>query len=266
MSGDGLTLTEASIEELIHRARTGEPKALEVLLKRCQPALRKWSTARVGDGLPGGARVSDVVQESALRAFEKFSTFRGQSEGEWMTWLRRVVASQASSLVRAAQTDKRDAGDVQALDETAVAPGQSPSQFSSQQEEWRRLLTNFYGLPDDQRRALSLFHLKDLSVAEVADQMGRSPTAIESLMQRGMKTLRERMRGVEAPDAPMSLQEAQLHNAVDAAVLVYLRRCSAGERVDPEVFAASHPECADELRGMLHWMEQLRALKPPEAS
>lgn len=149
---------------------------------------------------------------------------------------------------------------------TTISPGQSPSQFSSQQEEWRRLLVNFYGLPDEQRTALSLFHLKDLSVAEAAEQMRKSPTAIESLMQRGMRTLRARMKGVEDLDPSMPLEAAQQHNAVDAAVLVYLRRSSAGERVEPDVFAASHPECADELRGMLYWIEKLRALRPPGVS
>ncbi|RYZ18057.1 MAG: sigma-70 family RNA polymerase sigma factor [Myxococcaceae bacterium] len=270
MNEKALPLFEASIEDLIHRARMGEPGALEILLERCQPALEKWSSKEAGPGLPGGARASDVAQESSLRAFTKFATFHGQSEGEWTNWLRRIVSSRAVQFVRDAQAQKRDGGELLSLEEevppTTVATGQSPSQISSQQEEWRRLLSNFYALPDDQRDALSLFHLKELTVAEVAARMERSPGAIESLMQRGLRALRARMKGVDEPDTAMPSEEAHVRNAVDAAVLLYFRRCAAGERVDPAAFAANHPECADELRGLLHWMEQLRAIKPREPS
>jgi len=46
-------------------------------------------------------------------------------------------------------------------------------------------------LPDDQRIALELRHLRGLAVAEVAREMGRSTAAVGSLLFRGLKTLRE---------------------------------------------------------------------------
>jgi RNA polymerase sigma-70 factor (ECF subfamily) len=207
---------------------------------------------------------------SALRAFEKFSTFKGSSEGEWFAWLKRVVFSQSTRLAREALSQKRDDSGNLSLDtdeaEGTPAPQHSPSQVTFNQEEWRQLLRNFYLLPEDQREALSLFHLEDLSVAEIAKLMKRSETSVGSLMQRGVRTLKERMASDMSPASKDSPESAAVRNAADAALLIYFRRRGAGENLDVNAFAAEHPTCAEELRGLLHWLERLRALKPPEDS
>jgi RNA polymerase sigma-70 factor (ECF subfamily) len=259
-------LPELSVEELLRRARAGEDAALEELLRRYQSELGTWASQQASQGLPGGERPSDVVQESALRAFQKFSTFKGNSEGELLAWLKKVVRSQAVKLVREAKSQKRDDSGAVPLDtleaQAVPAPQRSPSQVTAHQEEWRQLMTRFHQLPDDQRDALSLFHLKDLPVAEVASRMGKTKTAVDSLMQRGLRTLRHQMAGGTGEEPEGSPEEAAARNAVDAALLAYFRRCEAGERVDADVFAREYPACAEQLRGMLHWMERLRALRP----
>ncbi|MFP2925010.1 sigma-70 family RNA polymerase sigma factor [Pyxidicoccus sp. 3LG] len=262
--------SEMSVEELLRHARAGEEGALEELFRQSQPKLAMWAARRVSPEMPGGTRPSDVVQESAIKAFQKFSSFEGHSEGEWMTWLKRVVFSRAEDLARQAQSQKRDESGHIALDaaeaEGAKAPQRSPSQVTSYQEEWRQLLASFYQLPEDQREALSLFHLKELTVAEVARSMGKSEDAVGSLMQRGLRTLRKQMTGdasVASEDAP---EQVAARNAADAALLVYFRRREAGEDMDPAAFAAENPAATEELRGMLHWLERLRALRPPDAS
>ncbi len=261
--------SELSIEELIVRARAGEKEALEELFRRCEPQLARWASRQVPQEAPGGNRPSDIAQVSALRAFEKFPTFTGGSKGELLAWLKRVVLSQAAQLAREARSQKRDGSANVTLDteeaQEAPAPQHSPSQLTSHQEEARHLLTRFYYLPEDQREALSLFHLKDLSVAEIAALMGKSKDAVASLMQRGLKTLKQQMAealGTTSGDAPES---AAVRNAADAALLAYFRRREAGEVLDPNAFAAEYPDCAEELRGLLHWIERLRAIRPPKS-
>jgi RNA polymerase sigma-70 factor (ECF subfamily) len=263
-------LPELSVEELLRRARAGEDAALEELFRRYQPRLDAWASQRASRGLPGGTRPSDVVQESALRAFQKFSTFNGNSEGEWLAWLKQVVLSQSVRLVREAKSQKRDDSDAVPLDaveaQGAPARQRSPSQVTAHHEEWRQLLSRFHQLPDDQREALSLFHLKELPVAEVARCMGRTKTSVESLMQRGLRTLRHQMAGGTGEEPEGSPAQAAARNAADAALLVYLRRCEAGEVVDADAFVSEYPACAEELRGMLHWIARLRALRPASPS
>ncbi|AKJ02440.1 RNA polymerase ECF family sigma subunit [Archangium gephyra] len=261
---------ELSIEELLTRARAEEKGALEELFRRGKPRLEKWASRQNRPEAPGGNRPSDIVQTSAKRAFEKFSTFKGNSEGEWITWLKSIVLSQSAQLAREALSQKRnDSGNV-SLDTEEVeelpAPQHSPSQVTSHQEEWRQLLTHFFHLPEDQNKALSLFHLNELSVAEIAAHLGRSEASVASLMQRGVRTLKERMAGATSGASEDSPEAAAARNAADAALLIYFRRRAAGETLDLNAFASAYPACAEELRGMLHWLEQLRALKPPEDS
>ncbi|MFP2904318.1 sigma-70 family RNA polymerase sigma factor [Pyxidicoccus sp. 3LFB2] len=262
--------SELSVEELLVYARAGEAGALGELFRRAQPRLVRWAERRVSPETPGGNRPSDIVQEAELKAFQKFASFEGHSEGEWLAWLKSIVFSRAADLARQATSQKRDESGHLSLDaaeaEGGRAPQRSPSQFTSLQEDVRRLLSNLHQLPKEQCEALSLFHLKAFTVAEVARSMGRSEEAVGSLMQRGLRTLRAQMSGATSGSAEDSPEATAARNAADAALLVYLRRREAGETVDPDAFAAGYPACAEELRGMLHWLERLRELRPPEAA
>lgn len=262
------TWSELSVEELLVRARAEEKGALEELLRRSQPKLATWASQHVPAEAPGGNHPSDIAQVSALRAFEKFSTFKGNSEGELWAWLKRVLLSRAAQLAREALSQKRDDSGNISLDaeeaEGLPAPQRSPSQFTSHQEGTRQVLAAFARLPEDQREALRLFHLEEFPVAEVARLMGRSEASVSSLLQRGLKTARAWMAGSTSSLPEDSPGQAAVWNAVDAALLVYFRRRSAGEHLDPDAFAVEYPRCAEKLRGILHWLEMLRASKPPD--
>ncbi|SEK95764.1 RNA polymerase sigma-70 factor, ECF subfamily [Stigmatella aurantiaca] len=264
----GLPLTELSIEELLRRVRAQEEGAWEELFRRSQDQLDAWAKQRVTNMLPGGARPSDVSQEAALRAFEQFSWFKGQTKEEWFAWLKRVLSSQWVDLIRQAQSQKRDDSNHLPLDtleaQAQPTPQPSPSQVTAHQEQWRQLLAAFHQLSEDQGKALSLFYVKNLTMAEIAQSMGRSRDAVESLIHRGMRALKALMAGQTEPGPGENFEEARTVNAVDAALLVYFRRRDAGEDVALESFVAGYPDCSDELRSLLSWMEQLRALRPPD--
>jgi RNA polymerase sigma-70 factor, ECF subfamily len=73
------------------------------------------------------------------------------------------------------------------------------------------------------------------------------------------------MRSASAPAAssvaPHHTTQAQ--EDATAAMLVYLRRRDAGERVDPGAFIVEHASCTEELRQALGWLERIQALRPP---
>ena len=52
-------------------------------------------------------------------------------------------------------------------------------------------------LPEAQREALLLKHCQGWSMAEIGRHLDRSPTAVASLLQRGLKQLREHLRASE---------------------------------------------------------------------
>lgn len=259
-------MSGVSIEELLRRARTGDEGALEELLKRCQPELGRWAARELSRVRSGIARPSDLVQNTSLRAFRGFSTFNGTTEAEWFAWLQRVLRNQKAQSLREERRKKRGPPGTMPLDGPEAlatpAPEKSPSQAASVQDEWRLLLALLYQLPDEQRDAIWLCHLKELPVAEAARRLGKSEGAVAGLLQRGLKALRARReQSAEAESGEPPGITATLNEAA-AALLTYLRRRDAGETVEPVTFIAEYPSCADELRAMLHWIEQLQALRP----
>jgi RNA polymerase sigma-70 factor (ECF subfamily) len=250
-------LSDLSFEELLQRARLQEEGTLEELFRRCQTELDHWASQQAAQEWSGSPRPSDISQEARLRAYQRFSTFKGHTKGEWFAWVKSIVFTQARQLLR---EERRQAGrthgalplDIEEAQEVP-APQRSPSQFTSHQEQWRLVLKSLSELREEQREALRLFYMKELRVAEVAHQMGKTQQAVSSLLQRGLLALKDRMAGETST-------EVEAAAPLTAAFRIYLERREAGQAVDPEAFAAEFPDCANELRSMLRWVVPLRGL------
>ena len=61
---------------------------------------------------------------------------------------------------------------------------------ASQNEQLLRLAAALARIPDAQREAVVLHHLQEWPLAEVAEQLGRSESAVAGLLHRGLKSLR----------------------------------------------------------------------------
>ncbi|WP_165228532.1 sigma-70 family RNA polymerase sigma factor [Aquisphaera insulae] len=143
---------------------------------------------------------SDLVQEALLRAHERKDQFRGGSEAERAAWLRSILASQiADALRRHRRQGGQHARSLDAaLRESSVrlatwlaAEHSPPDDRLVLTERCFHLVDAMSRLPEDQRRALELRHLKGRSVPEVAREMGKSLPAVAGLLHRGVKRLRE---------------------------------------------------------------------------
>jgi RNA polymerase sigma-70 factor (ECF subfamily) len=251
-----------SFEELLQRARAGERSAFNELFRRSEKTLERWATRRVARSAPDDARPSDLSQATSELVLKAFPTFQGSTAGEWFGWLKKVFNSHMTMSLRAARTLKRaPPGGLMSLDseeaEEVASRNTSPSQVTADREEWHTLFACIFKLPEEQRQAIQLHDLKDLPVAEVAKLMNRTPASVNGLLYRGWEQVKDWMK--EALGAP---RDAPLLGDAAAAFMAYLRLCDSGHPPEPEAFIAAHPECADELRDMLHWIERLRALRP----
>jgi RNA polymerase sigma-70 factor (ECF subfamily) len=148
---------------------------------------------------------SDVVQQAILQAHEKREQFRGGTEGEWLAWLRAILANALAAAARRFDTQARDPGRERSLETELersssrievllVADQTSPSERAVRGEELLRLAHAVARLPEDQRRVVELHYLKGLAVADVADQIGRTRPAAVGLLFRGLRRLRELLR------------------------------------------------------------------------
>jgi RNA polymerase sigma-70 factor (ECF subfamily) len=170
--------------------------------------VRDWLRWQAGvlldDRLRGKVDVSDVVQDTLLKACQHRDQLRGQSEGEKRAWLRRILANTLTDLVRCyPQGRKRNVGREQSLDEALrrssvrLADGLAdssvgPEHKAEQQERLLWLAAGLAGLPEEQRQAVQLRHLHGCAVDEIARQMNRSIASVAGLLRRGLDTLRQR--------------------------------------------------------------------------
>jgi DNA-directed RNA polymerase specialized sigma24 family protein len=83
-------LDTESTQRLLARARAGDAEALDRLLARCLPALRRWAHGR----LPQFARdmndTVDIVQEAVMRSLQHLDGFEPRHEGALLAYLRQA--------------------------------------------------------------------------------------------------------------------------------------------------------------------------------
>lgn len=143
---------------------------------------------------------SDIVQKTLLRAWQSREQLRDNSPEVKGAWLRKILARTLSNSVRNLQRDRRDARMEESLErnlanstrrlEHLARDSRSPSQNAVLHEQVVILAEALLMLPDAQREAVVLRHLKGCSLAEMSQQMQRSNAAVASLLQRGLRTIR----------------------------------------------------------------------------
>src|SRR5947207_14404478 len=165
---------DANVEELIGRARSGDGGAVGSLLELYRGYLTILARTQIGRRLQGKADPADLVQETFLKAHKHISRSRGQSEIEFLAWLRTILAAVISNHVRHyLGTRQRDARLEQALvvelDNTSgvlhrdlMAADSTPSRQAANRETLLLLANALEQLPDDYRQVIMLRHLEGL--------------------------------------------------------------------------------------------------------
>lgn len=176
----------------------------ERALERHRSYLHLLARSHLGPRYQAKFDASDLVQQTMLDAHRKQDQFRGTTDAEWLAWLRQILANNLADAVRGLERFKRDATRDVALvaqvddsfsrvDGWLAAVQSSPSQKVQRSEELVILAGALGELPEPQREAIVLHHLQGLSLAEVAQELDRTPAAVAGLLHRGLKRLREVM-------------------------------------------------------------------------
>ena len=171
-------------------------------LERCREYLRMLARLQLHPRLHGKLDASDVVQQTLLSAHANRGQFRGRTEAELLGWLRQILATHLAGAERQFGAARRDLNRERSLeagledsaarlDHWLAADQSSPSQRVMREELHLRLAEALGRLPEDQRQAIELHHLKGCTVADAAEQMGRTKNAVVGLLFRGLKKLRE---------------------------------------------------------------------------
>jgi RNA polymerase sigma-70 factor (ECF subfamily) len=93
-------LSDAPTIELVTRARGGDMPAMEALLQRCLPPLKRWAHGRLPPAARGRLDTGDLVQEAALHVLGNLGTFEPRHVGAMQAYLRQSVINRICDEVR----------------------------------------------------------------------------------------------------------------------------------------------------------------------
>jgi RNA polymerase sigma-70 factor (ECF subfamily) len=174
-------------DALIQRTLAGDNAAREELTRRHLPILarlvRRYVPAQDAD---------DVAQRAMMRALGKLDTFRGESS--FRSWAHRIAVNTALNHVR---DEKRTRASE--IDEADLITNTLGTQRLVAREAKERLLKFVADLPDKQRRSVELHLFRDLSFAEVAEELGGSEDSAKMNFHHAMKRLRGLLEGESIP-------------------------------------------------------------------
>lgn len=173
------SMSRDEIDDVIARAKKGDVAAFETLyhahLGRIHALVR-----RLGGR---GAKIDELVQDVFVRAYEKLSTFRGESA--FSTWLHRlavnVVIEEKRSQIR------RDARLVR-TEHLSEIPVASQARAPIAAVDLERAIA---ALPDGARTVLVLFDIEGYSHDEIAAVLDITSGTSKSQLHRARALIRE---------------------------------------------------------------------------
>lgn len=171
-------MTDLSDDALMVLYSNGDIGAARALAFRHTPRIVAQATRLLRDR----AEAEDVAQEAMLRLWKIAPDWR-QGEAKVSTWLYRIVANLCTDRLR----KRRSTG----LDSIAEPEDDKPSVEATMQADARQqaLYKALATLPERQRVAVTLRHIDELSNPEIAQAMGITVEAVESLTARGKRAL-----------------------------------------------------------------------------
>ncbi len=160
----------------------GDAGAARRLAERLVPRLLGWTSRLLGDA----DEAEDVVQETMLRLWKAAPRWRADGGARIDTWAFRV----ARNLV--IDRHRRRARVEVGLDGRPEAEDPAPGALAGLVQADRRaaLEAALAALPERQRAAVMLRDIEGFSNPEVAEVLGVSVEAVESLLARGRRALR----------------------------------------------------------------------------
>lgn len=180
---------------MIRRAQEGDPDALGELWRTYQHLLLRYFK---GKGMSDPDDLASTVWVEVATGLDRFDG----SESDFRRWLFTIAARRRIDTIRTAKrrADRVEGAPIDPRPVHAPSAGEEAERAADLEQALARVRT----LPPDQAEAVLLRVVADLSVAEVAEIMGRREGAVRVLVHRGLRRLAERRAVTNPPTETMS--------------------------------------------------------------
>lgn len=204
----------SSMQDCLMNAKAGDAAARERLFAACRSYVGLLARSNVEKWMQAKVDASDIVQQTLLDAHRDFDRFAGKTEGEWLAWLRQILAHNTGDLIRHFGTAEKRAAkrevslgnagpdDSAGLGWEPMALGATPSQIAVAHESELLVAEAIEKLPDDYREVIILRNIQRLPFDEVASRLNRSRPAAQMLWARAVQKLKEFLPEIEMDSNP----------------------------------------------------------------
>jgi len=171
-------------EQLLLDVARGDKSAFREIYQNWSPAiyrLVKRMTAGKGDDC------DEVFQEAILRIWKNAPLF-DPAKGRAKSWIYLVATRHCLNWLETKSTRSKTKETV--LDDSAPDAGCGPEEQAARNEDARLAVALLDRLPDDLRQVVTLRHLEDLSIDEIAEITQVPAGTVKSRIFYGLKKLR----------------------------------------------------------------------------
>jgi RNA polymerase sigma factor (sigma-70 family) len=191
-------LSALSDERLVDHVRRGEPAAFEVLYDRYSAGILGFCRHMLGSTTDA----EDATQQTFISAHADIQR-HDRRELHVKAWLYTIARNRCLSMLRARREQPSD-------DDTLEVATDDLLHDVEHRDDIRALLGDIAKLPDDQREALVLAEVGDLSHSDIGAILGCEASKVKSLVFQARTALVDRRTARETPCAEIREQLATL--------------------------------------------------------
>ena len=184
-------------EELMAKIAKGDEDAFEILVNRHQTSVLNLVYRFIGDR----TQAKDLAQEVFIRVWQSAKTYKPQAK--FTTWIYRITTNLCFNELKSSRRRKwfsfnrSDEDGEHTFEETLSDSAPSAEDLLLEKERSRQISDALQSLPENQRMAMILKRYDDLSYEEIGQVIGCSVSAVESLLVRAKRALREKLKNYE---------------------------------------------------------------------
>jgi len=176
-----------SIEEyVVSQAINGDGEAFAQLYEEHFDKIYRYIYLRLGNQ----TEAEDLTQEVFVKALEAIGSYKWRSL-PFASWLFRIAHNQIIDYIRKQGRVEKVTWD----DNIVHVDEPNPALIAEQKLEVEELADNVKNLSLAQREVISLRFGAELSIAEAAKALGKSPGTVKALQYNGIMALRKMMLG-----------------------------------------------------------------------
>jgi RNA polymerase sigma-70 factor (ECF subfamily) len=188
-----MSIEAESDETLVRRVREGDQDAFAVLVDRYKRGIANF----IGASVRGASDVSDLSQETFLRAYAHIHTFNPQL-GRFSTWIYQIARNVVRTYLGKSQ--RRPAQQELPEDQTLenalpdLSLESDPAGGVLRAETERELQAALAELPERTRTVLALRYFDNMEYHTIASTLGLSLGNVKTLIHRGKIALAKKMQ------------------------------------------------------------------------